>query len=47
MALESDAADTTSVCTLCGTIGYLAGQGRTQRPALPDIVFTGADLMDS
>lgn len=38
--LETDAADTTSICMRCGTVGFLAGQGRTPRPELPEIEFT-------
>lgn len=42
--LEADGADTVSTCTRCGATGYLAGQGRTERPALPEILFTLDEL---
>lgn len=42
--LEADGADTTATCARCGATGYQAGQGRTDRPPLPDIEFTRDEL---
>lgn len=44
VAVEADAADTTAVCTQCGEIGVQAGRGRGQRPALPEIELTLAEV---
>ena len=46
VVLEQNAADQISRCTRCGATGYQAGQGRDVRPALPDIEYTAADLVD-
>jgi hypothetical protein len=44
VALEADAADSTSTCTRCGALGFEAGQGRSRRPELPEILYTTGEL---
>lgn len=44
VVLEQTAADTISECGTCGATGYQAGQGRTRRPALPEILYTTGEL---